>query len=167
MKRHIQKIKTGGYTLVEMIFYIALFCILTIAVINSLITMTRSFRETSVQADLVQSSGIIERISRETRQAYGVNSISSSDLKLDTTDDAGVNKTVRFVLSGTDVQFYENDILTGNLNTTNIQVTALSFTQITTTKGKAIKMTLSVKSTRDSLSRVETYYDTVSLRGSY
>ena len=166
MRNFIQKTKSG-YTLVEMLFYITLFCILAIVVINSLITMTKAFKETSIQSDLVQSSGIMERISREVRQAYGISSISTSDLKINTTDDANNIKTERFLLSGSDVQFFDNDVLTGNLNTTNIQVTALTFTQITTTAGKAIKIVLSVKSTRDTAGRVENFYDTAVLRGAY
>jgi len=156
-----------GYTLIELLFYIALFSILTLAVINALVVMTKAFRETSIQADLVQSSLVMERISRETRQAYGIFSISASDLKLNTKDELDNNKTVRFVLSGSNIELYENDVLTGNLNTPNIEVTSLSFTEITTVMGKAIKINFSVMSTRDSNNRIEDFYETVVLRGNY
>lgn len=159
----------GGYTLLEVLFYIALFSILTFVVIDSLITMTRAFRQTTVQADLMSASSFMERISREIRQASSVNSISASDLKLNTKDELGNDKTVRFLLSGTDVQFFENDILTGNLNTPNIQVTALSFTHITipTSNGKAVKFSLSAKSSRDTTNRVKNFYNTINFRGDY
>lgn len=153
--------------MVEMLFYIALFAVLTIVVVNALISMTKSFRETSVYADFVQSSSIMERISREIRQAYGIASISSNDLTLNTKDELGNNKTVRFVLSGSDLQIFENGTLTGNLNTPNIVVSGLTFTQITTTTGKAIKVNFSAQSTRDKLNRTEDFYDTVVLRGLY
>jgi Tfp pilus assembly protein PilE len=156
-----------GYSLIEILFYIAIFSTLALVIINSLITMTKSFRATTIQADLVQSSSVAERISREIRQAYGINSLSLSDLKLNTKDESGNNKTIRFVLSGSDIQLLENDIFIGNLNTPNIQVTALSFVEITTLKGKAIKMSLSVRSTRDTLGRIENFYDTIVLRGDY
>lgn len=157
----------SGYSLVELLFYISLFCIITIAMINSFITMSKAFRETSIQADLVQSSSIMERISRDTRQAYGIFSIGASDLKLNTRDELDNLKTVRFVLSGSDVQLYENDVLIGNLNTPNIQVTSLSFTEITTTLGKAVKINFSIRSTRDQIGRIEDFYNTVVLRGNY
>src|SRR3989344_7454323 len=105
-----------GYTLVELLFYIAFFSILSVVVIQSLVTMTRSFKETSIQAELVQSGTIIERISREIRQAYDISSISASNLGLASTDSAGANKTVEFLLSGTSLQLLENSVLTGNLN---------------------------------------------------
>ena len=156
-----------GYTLVELLFYIAFFSILSVVVIQSLVTMTRSFKETSIQAELVQSGTIIERISREIRQAYDISSISATNLGLASTDSAGANKTVEFLLSGTSLQLLENSVLTGNLNTPTIVVTDLSFTQITTLKGKAVKIALSFRSENDTLNRVQTFYDTVVLRNGY
>ena len=132
-----------------------------------MIVMTRSFRETSIQGELIQSGVIMERISREVRQAYNISSISATDLNLDSTDNGGANKTVEFLLSGTDIQLLENGVLTGNLNTPNIAVTALTFTQVTTTKGKAVKVALTVKSNNDALARTQDLYDTIVLRGIY
>lgn len=161
------KIEAGGYTLVELLFYVALFAVLSLTVINAMYTMTKAFRETSVQRELAGSSTIMERIAREIRQASAINSISSTDLKLDTTDDTGAIKKVEFLLSGTNLQLKENDVLTGNLNSPTISVTSVSFSQITTTKGVGIKITYSVKSNNDALGRTADFYDTVVLRGYY
>ncbi|HBA45878.1 hypothetical protein A2W67_00595 [Candidatus Nomurabacteria bacterium RIFCSPLOWO2_02_40_28] len=156
-----------GYAILELLFYIAFFAILSLVVINAMIVMTRSFRETSIQGELIQSGVIMERISREVRQAYNISSISATDLNLDSTDNGGANKTVEFLLSGTDIQLLENGVLTGNLNTLNITVTALTFTQITTTKGKAVKIAFTVRSSNDKLNRTQDFYDTIVLRGIY
>lgn len=157
----------GGYALLETIFYILLFAILSIAVINAMITMTKSFKETAIQAELMQGGNIMERMSREVRQAYAVNLISANDLKLNSTDSTGTNKTVEFSLSGSDIRLLDNDVFTANLNTQNLTVTGLTFTQITTTKGIAVKIFLTIKSNHDSQNRTEDFYDTVVLRGSY
>ena len=157
----------SGYAILELIFYISIFVVMSVAVINSMVVMTKSFRATSVQAELLESGNIMERISREIRQASNINTISGTDLKLDTQDDAGIAKTVEFLLSGSDVQLLENDLLTGNLNTPNIAITGLTFTQITMTKGKAVKVLLTLKSTNDVSATNISYYDTVVLRGSY
>ena len=132
-----------------------------------MITMARSFRETAIQAELVQSGVIIERISREVRQAYGISSISPNDLKLNTKDDAGADKTVEFLLSGSNIQLLENNVLTGNLNAPNISVTAVTFTQINTTQGAAVKIFLTIRSNNDKLNRTQDFYNTVVLRGIY
>jgi type II secretory pathway pseudopilin PulG len=157
----------NGYAVLELIFYISLFAILSVVVINTMLTMSKSFKETALQAELVQSGTIMERISREIRQAYGIATISASDLVLNTKDNSGANKTVEFLLSGTNLQLLENNILTGNLNTPKIVITALNFTQITTAKGKAVKIFLTVRSSNDMQNRTHDFYDTVVLRGDY
>ncbi|MEK7088991.1 MAG: hypothetical protein AAB913_02585 [Patescibacteria group bacterium] len=164
--KNIKKINSG-YILLETIFYIALFAMLSIAVIDAMITMTKAFKETSIQAELMQGGNIMERISREIRRAYNINSISANSLKLDIMDDDNVNKTVEFSLSGSDIRFLENNIFTGNLNTPNITVIGITFTQINTAKGMAVKISLTVKSNHDLLGRDENFYDTVVLRGNY
>ena len=160
--------KKNGYALLELLFYVAFFVTFSLIVINAMIVMTKSFRETSIQGELAQSGAILERISREIKQAYSIDPASTADdLKLNTKNDAGANKTVEFLLSGSNLQLLENSVLTGNLNAPNIIVTGLTFTQITTVKGKAIKIVLSIRSSNDSSARVQYFYDTVVLRGSY
>ncbi len=157
----------GGFSVIETIFYIALFAILSIAVINAMITMTKAFRETALHTELIQSGIIMEKISREVKQALSIDTISATNLKLNTKDDAGADKTVEFVISGSNIRFLENNVFTGNLNTPNIVVSNLSFTQITTAKGTAVKISFTIRSTRDSLNRTYDFYDTVVLRGDY
>lgn len=156
-----------GYVLLETIFYISFFAILSIVVINAMITMTKSFKETVIQAELMQGGNIMERMSREIRQAYEINSISINNLKLNTTDSVGANKTVEFLFSSPNIGFLENDIVIGNLNTQNITVMSLTFTQINTQKGVAVKIFLTVKSNHDSLNRNQDFYNTVVFRDSY
>ena len=160
--------KKNGYALLELLFYVAFFVTFSLIVINAMIIMTKSFRETSIQGELAQSGAILERISREIKQAYSIDPASTADdLKLNAKNDAGANKTVEFLLSGSNLQLLENSVLIGNLNAPNIIVTGLTFTQITTVKGKAIKIVLSIRSSNDSSARVQYFYDTVVLRGSY
>jgi competence protein ComGC len=166
MIKNARKINSG-YALIEILFYILIFTVLSIAIINAMITMAKSFRETTIQAELIQSGTILERISREIRNASAINSISATDLKLNIKNDAGADKTVEFVLLGNDLRFLENDVFIGNLNTPNIAVTALSFTQITTAQNNAVKVLLTIKSNHDLSNRNENFYDTVVLRGNY
>src|SRR3989338_8033873 len=75
-----------GYAILELLFYITFFSILSLVVINAMITMTKSFRETAIQAELIESGSIMERMEREIRQALSINSIVANDLKLNTKD---------------------------------------------------------------------------------
>lgn len=157
----------AGYAILELLFYISFFALFSLVVIDAMITMTKSFKENTIQAELMQSGTIMERMSREIRQAYDINSISLNDLTLKTKDNNGTDKTVEFLLTGSDIRFLENGIFTGNLNAPNIVVTGLSFTQINTVKSKAIKMVLSIRSENDTSNKVVDFYDTIVLRGSY
>ena len=161
MSKIIKKNKNkNGYALLELLFYISFFAVLTIVVINAMIIMARSFKETTIQAEFVQSGTIMERMSREIRQAASASVVSATDLKLDT-------NRIGFNLSGADIQLLENGTLTGTLNAPNITVTALAFTSITTAKSKAVRIVLTLKADDDASGRLVNFYDTVVLRGSY
>lgn len=160
--------KNYGHAVLELLFYITFFSVLSSLVINAMITMARSFKETTMQAELVQSGNIMERISREIRQAYDIDAESTStDLKLNTKDDGGVDKTIEFKFVDPNIQLWDNGSNIGNLNTPNIIVTALTFTQITTTKGKAVRIVLTLKSTNDTSGNTKDFYNTIVLRGNY
>jgi len=163
----LSKRNSAGYTIVELFFYISLFTVLSVVVINAMITMSQSFRETSVQGEFIEAGNIMEKISREIRGAISVSSISNTDLVLNTKDSSGVSKTVEFLVSGNNLQFLDNGSLVGNLNTGNIIVSGTSFTGITTAQGYAIKVSFAVSSVNDSRNRTVTFNDTIVLRGSY
>jgi len=165
MKNIVKKNK--GYAILETLFYVSLFAILSIAVIDALITMTKAFKETTIQSELMQGGNIMEKLSREVRQANNMSILSLNDIKLDSIDSNGANRTVEFRLSASDIELIENNISLGNLNTSNITVVDLNFTQLNTTKGTAVKINLIVKSNHDLLGRNESFYDTVVLRGDY
>lgn len=167
MIKNFKKTKSSGYALLEMVFYISLFAVVSIVVINSMIVMMKSFKETRINSELTQSGTIMEKISREIRQADSIYSVSASLLGLNVKDENGQNRRVEISLVGSDVKFSENDVLVGNLNTPNISIMGLNFTQIVTTKGTAVKILLTVKSNHDSQNRTENFYDTVVLRGDY
>lgn len=159
--------KKNGYAVLELLFYITLFAILSIVVIDAMITMSKSFREISIQAKLVQSGSIMERISREIRASYDINTIGTTGLILNTKNETGAEKTIEFLLSGSNLELLENGAFIGNLNTPSISVLDITFTQINTVKGKAVKIFLTVKSNNDTSDHTENFYNTITLRGSY
>ncbi len=176
-KKFLQHTRSrDGYTLVELLFYVSLFAVMTLLVINSMLTMTKAFRETSVNVELTQSSTILERISREVRNAsvVTVTSVTPGNITINTTDETGTAKTMQFLLSGMNVQLWENSTATGgvntfigNLNSPSIRATTLTFNKITTTEGEALKILLTVNSIKDSQGKSVDFYNTVALRQSY
>ena len=167
MIKFIQK-SNSGYSLLELVFYISLFTFLSLVVINSVLVMTRSLKETSFYSQLQTGGSMMGTISREVRRATSINSISSSDLVLNTTDDAGDSKTVEFVLSSANIQFLENDVFTGNLNSFGVAVGSLSFTEIDMRNGgKAIKIFFTISLNSDLSGQSYDFYDTIVLRSGY
>lgn len=156
-----------GYALVELLFYMSVLAILILVVINAMIVMSRAFRETTIQAELMQGGAMMERLSREVRASKSITSISNTDLVLSTTDQAGVAKSEEFVLSGSNINFLENAVSTGNLNPASLAVSGLSFTKIITAKGTAVKVSFNVQSVHDNTNKVVGFYNTVVLRGDY
>ncbi|MEK7128046.1 MAG: hypothetical protein AAB933_00575 [Patescibacteria group bacterium] len=161
------KALSGGYTILELLFYIAFFTTFSLLVINAIIMMTKSFKETSIYGELAQGGVIMERIAREIRQAENINSIGANDLILNTKGFIDSEKTVEFKFVSPNIQFWDAGSNIGNLNSPNIAITGLAFTEIITAKGKAVKVVLSIYSNNDSLARVQNFYDTIVLRGGY
>lgn len=165
----------NGYSLIEIVVYIAIFSLLSIAVINSLIVTMKSFSASRTNRDLEENGfSAMERMSREVRGAISVSSITSGsiggakgDITLNTTDTSGTAKTVRFAVSGNALVLYENGASSGNLTGLNSQVTDLVFNQITIGTETAIKITIAIKDLRSPFGATETFYDSVIIRGSY
>jgi len=166
-----KKEKNNGYTLVEILFYISIFGILSLVVINSMIVMTKAFRETTINRDIMQAGNIMERMSRDIRRSNIVLSmnVNGTNLELNTLilNQDQVYQPVKFVYSGTDIQLYENNVFIGNLNSPDIAVTTLTFDPILNTVAGAVKMSMTVQSKHYGSTRTETFYDTVILRGGY
>ena len=157
----------NGYAILELLFYISFFTVLALVVVSAMVTMTRSFRETSIIAEWQQGANVMERISREIKQATSIASLSAADLILNTKDNSDVDKTMEFKFVSPNVQFWDNGASVGNLNSPGITVTSLVFTSITTLKSKAVKMVMTIRSNNDKSNRTVDFYDTIVLRGSY
>jgi type II secretory pathway pseudopilin PulG len=169
-----------GYALAETVVYLALFIILSIAVVNSLVTIIQIFTEIRSNRNLLDAgSGAMERMSREIRNATSVDGNSSLDtspgiLILNTTTDDGTLKTTKFATSASlGLELYESEgggtplTLTGDLMGQGITVSSLTFTKISTGKSTAVKIILTVENSQNSKKPKQTFNDTVVLRRSY
>lgn len=157
-----------GYVVLELLFYLSLFFVMSLALFNSIIVMTKSFQSTTINTDFFQSTQIIELLSREIKRANAIYTMDQNDITILTTNEVGTAITRRFRLNAENIEFYDNGTLLGNLNTTHIGVLDLDFTRISGARGAGVKIFMQIQSKRDpQFQRVENYYDTVSLRGDY
>ncbi|MFA7315587.1 MAG: hypothetical protein WC059_02175 [Candidatus Paceibacterota bacterium] len=166
--------QTGGYSVIEILIYVALFATLSIAVINSYTVVLASFGATRVNRELLEAgSTIMERMSREVRQATSVDVTSSvlgsslGVLQLNTTDTAGYVTTSKFIIENGLLNMYTGGSLVGSLSGAHVSITNLIFRKITTTEGEAIKIELTIQNSTSKTLRTENFYNTIVLRGTY
>lgn len=172
MKITDKKIKfTHGFSLIEIIIYLAMFTVVSILVINSFIVILSSFNTTNMNRRLLESGSVaMERISREIRKSENIDSNSTSDtLILYGSDDLGNPVIVKFIKENGELNLYKNNNSEkeGNLLGSNVNITSLVFRNIFTAQGQGVKieMTLQYQDSRNT--KTENFYNTIVLRGRY
>jgi type II secretory pathway pseudopilin PulG len=164
-----KKIKktNSGYSLLETVFYVALFAILSIALLQVMINMTGAFMETIITRNLMQGSSIMENISRELRQAS--NFVLNGNQTILTIKTNGSTKTVTYTYASPNITVQDSILGNlGNLNTPNVSVTSFSITPLSTPKSQAARISLTVRANSDATGQSSAdFKNTVVLRGDY
>ena len=165
--------KKHGFTLVEMIIYIAFFAVLSVLAIESTIIVMKSFYSIRLTQNINQSATVgLERMSREIRNAYDIDTTQSTfgvnpgRLTLRTKDAGGANTTIEFYVSGSQLFIKEGVVDRGSLMTKNAVLTNLVFRQIANPNSRAVKIEMAIRDTRGVLQKDVNFYDTIILRGS-
>lgn len=158
-----------GYSLIELLIYIALFTVLSLVLIRSLITVMRTYA-TAHAYRTVQHTGtlIMDRVTREIRDATSISASSvyganPGTLILTGTDDANNPHTVTFGVTSNKVRITDTTGTTGDLSSSDVTVTSLVFRQITTTVGSGVKIELTLQ-TASGYQTSASFYQTVLLR---
>ncbi len=163
----IRRKQQGGYSLLELVIYLGLFVLLSVVLIQSLVSVMRTYATAQAYRALQQNGEVVmDRITREIRAASTISSAtygtSPGTLSLSGTDSEGNAHTATFNLSGGTVQI-NDDGSSGVLTTTSVVVTSLLFyaTSNTVTDGVKVEITLS---TVNGYAASATFYTTVFLR---
>ena len=162
-----------GFSIIEIIIYLAIFTTISILVINSFIIVIASFSAIRTNHDLIDSGSMAsERMSREIRQAKSIDLVNSQTnggevLQLNSTDLSGNNVIIKFIKEGNDLNLYKNGTLVGNLLTQNIVLNSVSFYRTSNTNSEGIKIKMMMQDTRGKANKIANFYDTVMLRGGY
>lgn len=165
----IKKLKFG-FSIIEVIIYLAIFTSLSILVINSFIIILSSFKTTNTNRNLTEGGlGVMERVSREIRFADNINLINttSTSLELEGIDNLGNPVVTKIIKENEDLNLYQDGILKGNLLTNNLDITYLVYQMVQTPKGKAVKVEMTLEEDSGKSIRSENFYNTIILRGAY
>ena len=164
----------SGFSLVEMLFYVVILSLSLIAVMQTLIVLTRSYGVLrGVQRIEREASTAMERMIREIRDANDIDDAGSvlgtnpGELLLRSTDSSGTARTVEFYLDAGKVSLRENGVASGILTSAKATVSSLVFRKITTTNSKGVKIEMTITTGTGQSAHTENFYSTVVLRDSY
>ncbi len=163
-----------GYSIIEILVYLAIFTALSIVVINSFIVILSSFNTTNMNRKLLESGSVVmERMSREIRQANSVDIAGSSFgsspgvLQLNSTDESNNGIVIKFAVVDQALNLYQDGNLLGNLLGQNVSITSLIFRKISTTNSEAAKIEMTLQYSKGQMIKSVNFYDTIVLRGGY
>jgi Tfp pilus assembly protein PilE len=169
----------SGFTLVEMIIYLFIMTIISIAIMQSIVIVLKSNRVSFADANLRNSGySAMETMVQQIRASKSVdttNSIlypsSAGALQLNQLDAIGNSYVVKFATSsGQTLGLYEGSTtpsLVGPLTLSGTKVIGLIFNLINTGNSEAVRIQLNLSATVNGVSENEWFYDTIILRGSY
>lgn len=159
--------KKQGFTLIEMLIYIAVLTLATSAAVVTLISLRTVLERNRVERQLTDAAtSILERFVREVRGAKGVG-ISGGLLQLNQTP-----TTTSFYLSGSDVKVRTQvggSVLSDYpLDPPSVVVSNLSFTEYTgTSTSSAVRVSFTLSVTGSRASTTKMFGTTAVARGSY
>jgi len=162
-----------GFTLVEMVVYIAILVLSTILFINLLLSITTSYR-TLKAVQSIHSSAVssIDRMGFEIRGAKAVVSANSvfdahpGKLVLTIPTSSG-DITKEFYLDGSGILIIkEEGVDQGPLTKNNIEITSLIFRHLSATSS-AIKIEMTIEGSNGKITKSAVFFDTFVLRGKY
>ncbi|MDO8594048.1 MAG: prepilin-type N-terminal cleavage/methylation domain-containing protein [bacterium] len=163
-----------GFSLVEMLFYIAILSLALLVVTQTLVVLMRSYGVLRGAQHIEEDvGGALDRMVREIRDANGVDDAGSvlgthpGKLLLNTTTLAGAPRTVEFSLSAGQLLLKENGVVTGFLTSSSTSLSSLIFRKITSVRSKGVKIEMTMQSGTSTAARSENFYSTAVLRDSY
>ena len=160
-----------GYSLVEMVIYIAILSIVSILVINTVLSFTKGYRDVMALRMIDHSSiDVMERMTRDIRSATQIdngNSVFGTNpgvLVLVSTVN-GVSTVTKFYLEKGIIKLDINGSYFGPLTLSNTTVNSLVFTKLDSGISSAVKIDMTVSSTAGGVTKTKTYHSTIVLRG--
>lgn len=161
-----------GYTLMELVVYVAVFAFLSVVVVNAILAVTGSFLAIRTERNVnTAASTAMERVVREVRLAESVDILNSTfdthpgRITLNTTDINGVATTVEFYVESGQLKVREGGADAGELTPVTVVIDTFVARLITAGSVQAVKIELTIHDARGG--NAKTFYNTALLRGSY
>ena len=166
-----RSLHNAGYTLLEMIIYISILAVITVTLVNMLLTFVTSYRSVGVLR-IAEHTGTdaMERIVRDTRSATSIDAPNSTlgtspgVLTLVSTSN-GVSTTTKYYVQSGTLKVDVNGAYFGPLSSTNTSITNLVFTQAASATTTLLKIDMTVQGSLGGTVKTKTYHTSVVLGG--
>jgi len=169
----------GGFSLIEMIVYIAIMTIIVTTFIQSFVVILKSNKNAFADMNIRNSGyGAMQTMIGEIRKGSTLDiadsNFASGTALINEVDASSTLTVVKFSVDSTSkvLNFYSGATSTalsliGPLTSNDTQVSQLIFTPINTGSTTALRIQLNMQTTIDNRLRSEWFYSTVVLRRSY
>lgn len=164
-----QKKACNGFSLVEMLVYISVLLVVSVVVVNVIISFSDVLDEQRIKGKIAHTgNGALERMVREIRNADTVDLVNST---FDTGNGvlalANVGNTVTFTATSSGIDLLVGGGVTTPLVNDEVTVDSLMFHYYTTGNTELVRVILTVSATSSDATFTETFYGGAVLRGSY
>ncbi len=161
-------IKKGGYSLVEMIVYVALLSLILLSIINIVFSFGRSYERlgalrTAEHTGLAAMERIVRDIHAATSVDTSLSTLGTSPGVLSLV--AGATTTKFYVVNG-ELRMDVMGSYVGPLSVSSAKLTSLTFKLITTPKTQAVKIDMTVMGTAGQATSSKTFHTTAILKNS-
>lgn len=164
----------SGFSLLEVVVYVALFSTLSLTVANSMIQTVRGFNYLRASRDIDTASVfIMERLAADIKNATSIDAGNSTfgtspgRLTLNVTNASGTPMTTEYFVLANNLRIKEAGVDVGSLMSATARIQSLKFFSINTGGTSGIKIELQLQSTRGVVMVNENFYNTIMLRGTY
>lgn len=159
-----------GFSLIEMLVYVAILSVIMVMVVNTLILMTGAFARLRVSKEINTSAiNILSKLDSEVKRAVSVDEAlsifdsSSSKLVLNSPTSSGGSEKIEFSLQGGVLKMYKAGVYIGDLSYKNTEVNNFVIRKIgNSTSG--LKIELGLSATVAGETKLANFYDSVNLR---
>ncbi|GMU73862.1 MAG: hypothetical protein AMXMBFR44_0610 [Candidatus Campbellbacteria bacterium] len=162
---------TDGFTLLEMVMYVAILSLTLVSVIAAISGVMRAYSSTQAQTRIGRAATFsLSRMTHEIRLADAADTLQSSFgshpgiLALTSSAPA---RTVRFYVENGTLKFDENGAYAGDLTPEHVFVNSFVAHHLQSDASDAIRMQMTLDSATRNGTTSETFYMTAVMRGSY